>query len=213
MKLEWIGHACFRLTAENGTVIVTDPYDDSVGIRVPKLEADLVTISHEHHDHNNLSMISGQPQVAQGAKPAQIRGITTQAVASYHDDKGGALRGRNNVRIFYIDKLKVVHMGDQGCWPAEPVMQAILNADVMMIPVGGYYTIDAQGAKEIIDLACPKCVIPMHYKTKHCTYPIAGVEPFLEIMGAKDARPVRELEVRPGSVPEGVVVMEALEEF
>ena len=104
-------------------------------------------------------------------------------------------------------------MGDQGCLPAEPVMQEILTADVMMIPVGGYYTIDAKGAKEIIDLACPKCVIPMHYKTKHCTYPIAGVEPFLEIMGAKDAKPVRELEVKPGSVPEGVVLMEAAEEF
>ena len=213
MKLEWIGHACFRLTAENGTVIVTDPYDDSVGIRVPKLTADLVTISHEHHDHNNLDVLSGRPKVVRDAKAAQVCGVTTQAVASYHDDKGGALRGRNDVRIFYIDTLKVVHMGDQGCLPAEPVMQAILTADVMMIPVGGFYTIDAKGAKEIIELACPKCVIPMHYKTKHCTYPIAGVEPFLEIMGAKDAKPVRTLSITPGNVPEGVVVMEAAEEF
>lgn len=213
MKLEWIGHACFRLTAENGTVIVTDPYDDSVGIRVPKLTADLVTVSHEHHDHNNLDIVEGRPKVAREARAAQAGGVTTQAVTSYHDDRGGALRGRNSIRIFYIDALKVVHMGDQGCLPAEPVLQAILNADVMMIPVGGFYTIDAKGAKEIVDLTRPKCVIPMHYKTKHCVYPIAGVEPFLEIMGAEGAKPVRTLSVMPGNVPEGVVVMEAAEEW
>ena len=94
MKLEWIGHACFRLTAENGTVIVTDPYDDSVGIRVPKLTADLVTVSHEHHDHNNLDIVEGRPKVAREARAAQVGGVTTQAVTSYHDDRGGALRGR-----------------------------------------------------------------------------------------------------------------------
>ena len=213
MKLEWIGHACFRMTAEDGTVIVTDPYDDSVGIRVPKLAAELVTMSHDHHDHNNLAMIAGRPQVARGEETAQIHGVATRAVGSYHDDRGGALRGRNNVRIFRIDALKVVHMGDQGCMPDETVMQAILDADVMMIPVGGFYTIDAKGAKAIIEQARPKCVIPMHYKTAHCTYPIAGVEPFLGAMGAENVKPVRELEVRPGNVPEGVVVMEALEEW
>ena len=143
MKLEWMGHACFRLTAENGTVIVTDPYDDSVGIRVPKLTAGLVTMSHDHHDHNNLAMISGRPQVVRGTETAQIRGVATQAVGSYHDDRGGALRGPNNVRIFCIDGLKVVHMGDQGCMPDAAVMQAIADADVMMIPVGGFYTIVA----------------------------------------------------------------------
>ena len=81
MKLEWIGHACFRLTAENGTVIVTDPYDDSVGIRVPKLTADLVTVSHEHHDHNNLDIVEGRPKVAREARAAQVGGVTTQAVS------------------------------------------------------------------------------------------------------------------------------------
>ena len=213
MKLEWIGHACFRLTAENGTVIVTDPYDDSVGIRVPKLTADLVTVSHEHHDHNNLDIVEGRPKVAREARAAQVGGVTTQAVTSYHDDRGGALRGRNSIRIFYIDALKVVHMGDQGCLPAEPVLQAILNADVMMIPVGGFYTIDAQGAKDIIDYAHPKCVIPMHYKTAHCTYPIAGVELFLKLMGAEGLQPVGELNVTAGAVPQGVVLMRAKAEY
>ena len=213
MKMEWIGHACFRMTSANGTKVVTDPYDESVGIRMMKVPCDMVTISHEHHDHNNVDMLEGSPKIFHAVQSGQAADVSTQAMASYHDDRNGALRGRNNVRIFCIDALKVVHMGDQGCLPAEPVMQAILTADVLMIPVGGYYTIDAAGAKEIIDLVCPKCVIPMHYKTAHCTYPIAGVQPFLDIMGAGDTKPVRELTVAAGNVPRGVIPMEALEEF
>lgn len=103
MKLEWIGHACFRMTAEDGTMIVTDPYDDSVGIRVPKLAAELVTMSHDHHDHNNLAMIAGRPQVARGEETAQIHGVATRAVGSYHDDRGGALL-RTEQRAHFPDR-------------------------------------------------------------------------------------------------------------
>ena len=183
MKLEWIGHACFRMTAEDGTMIVTDPYDDSVGIRVPKLTADLVTVSHEHHDHNNLDIVEGRPKVAREARAAQVGGVTTQAVTSYHDDRGGALRGRNNVRIFRIDALKVVHMGDQGCMPDETVMQAILDADVMMIPVGGFYTIDARQAAELAKKIAPAVTVPMHYRGDGFGYDvIAPVGDFLRLM-------------------------------
>ena len=213
MKIEWIGHACFRMTAESGTTVVTDPYDESVGIRMMKIPCDMATVSHEHHDHNNVDMLEGKPIVVRRAHPGQVGGVITQAIASYHDDRNGALRGSSIVRVFYIDDLKVVHMGDQGCMPGEAALDMITDADVMMIPVGGFYTIDAKGAKEIVDLTPPECVIPMHYKTKHCVYPIAGVEPFLEIMGAEGAKPVRTLSVMPGDVPEGVVVMEAAEEF
>ena len=90
MKLEWIGHACFRLTAENGTVIVTDPYDDSVGIRVPKLTADLVTVSHEHHDHNNLDIVEGRPKVTRDLPP---RGHERPVRSAHHVHAGGARRG------------------------------------------------------------------------------------------------------------------------
>lgn len=165
MKIEWIGHACFRMTAESGTTVVTDPYDESVGIRMMKIPCDMATVSHEHHDHNNVDMLEGKPIVVRRAHPGQVGGVITQAIASYHDDRNGALRGSSIVRVFYIDDLKVVHMGDQGCMPGEAALDMITDADVMMIPVGGFYTIDAQGAKNIIDYAHPKCVIPMHYKT------------------------------------------------
>ena len=210
MKLEWIGHACFRLTAEDGTVVITDPYDESVGIEMLPLEADLITMSHEHHDHNEMRMIMGKPVIVHGTQTAQAGSVTARAVGSYHDEAQGQKRGPNAIRIFSIDGLKVVHMGDQGCMPEEAVLAAIADADVMMIPVGGFYTVDAQGAKAIIERARPRCVIPMHVKTRHCPYPIAPVAPFLAAMGAQDAEAVREAGFAREEQPKGVLLMQPL---
>ena len=207
MKLEWIGHACFRLTANDGTVVITDPYDESVGIDMVPLEADLITMSHEHHDHNETRMILGAPVIARGVEAAQAGSVRTRAVASYHDAARGAKRGPNAIRIFEVDGLTVVHMGDQGCMPDEAALAAIAGADVMMIPVGGTYTVDAQEAKAIIDRARPRCVIPMHVKTRRCPYPIAPVNAFLDAMGAQGARPVREAAWTAAGGPQGVLLM------
>ena len=210
MKLEWIGHACFRLTAEDGTVVITDPYDESVGIEMLPLEADLITMSHEHHDHNETRMLVGRPRIARGTQEAAVGSVTARAVGSYHDDEKGLRRGPNAIRICEIDGLKVVHMGDQGCMPDENVLAAIADADVMMIPAGGTYTVDAQGAKAIVERAKPRCVIPMHVKTKHCPYPIAEVAPFLAAMGAEGVQPVREASFMKGDQPKGVLLMQPL---
>lgn len=187
MKIEWIGHACFRMTAQDGTTAITDPYDESVGIDMLPLRADLITMSHGHHDHCETKMIVGTPVIARGTETAAAGSVTARAAGSYHDDAQGAKRGPNAVRIFEMDGLKIVHMGDQGCMPDGEVLEAIAGADVMMIPVGGTYTVDAQGAKAIIEAAKPRCVIPMHVKTKRCPYPIAPVSEFLNAMGAQDA--------------------------
>ena len=210
MKIEWIGHACFKMTAQDGTVVITDPYDESVGIDMIPLKADLITMSHEHHDHCEMSMIVGNPVIARGPQLAAAGSVTARAVNSWHDDVQGKKRGFNTVRIFSIDGLKVVHMGDQGCMPDEDVLEAIGDADVMMIPVGGTYTVDAQGAKEIIDCAKPRCVIPMHVKTAHCPYPIAKVDEFLEVMGVQDAKPCPAAQIMPGDVPQGVLLMRSM---
>ena len=207
MKLEWIGHACFAMTAMDGTVVVTDPYDASVGIDMILLKADLITMSHEHHDHNEMSMIEGSPVIARGPELAAVGSVTARAIDSYHDDAQGTKRGMNFIRIFEIDGLKIVHMGDQGCMPREDVIEAIAGADVMMIPVGGTYTVDAAGAKAIIEAAKPKCVVPMHVKTKRCPYPIAPVTEFLRIMGAQDASAYDMIEMTEDHVPQGVLLM------
>ena len=210
MRIEWIGHACFKITAQDGTTVITDPYDESVGIEMIPLQADLITMSHGHHDHNETAMIVGNPVIARGPELAGVGSISSRAVNSWHDDAEGALRGANMVRIFTADGLKIVHMGDQGCMPDEDVLEAIAHADVMMIPVGGTYTVDAKGAKAIIALAKPKCVIPMHVKTAHCPYPIAKADEFLMLMGAQDAQPVRVLEFDRDSAPQGVVLMQPM---
>ena len=210
MKLEWIGHACFRMTAQDGTVVITDPYDETVGAKMTPLEADMITMSHEHHDHNDETMIVGRPVILRGVQEAAAGGVSARAFASYHDDVQGAKRGANAIRVFDIDGLKVVHMGDQGCMPDEDILAEIADADIMMIPVGGTYTVDAQGAKEIVDRAKPRCVVPMHVKTKGCGYPIAKVGAFLELMGAADAKPVSVLDVNRETVPSRVLLMQPL---
>ena len=208
MKLSWVGHSCFRMTAQDGTVVITDPYDDSVGIEMLPLRADLVTMSHEHHDHNCEQMLIGHPVIARGVEEAHVGGVETRAVSSYHDEVRGAKRGENALRIFVIDGLKLVHAGDLSCMPEESVLEAIAGADVLLLPVGGFYTIDASAAKRVIAAARPRCVIPMHFRTARCGYPIAGVAPFLAAMGAQDAQPVRELELECGRVPAGVVLLQ-----
>lgn len=208
MKLEWIGHACFRMTASDGTVAVTDPYDESVGIAQPELRADLITMSHEHHDHNCMERVVGTPVIARGLEEAEVGAVKTRALGSFHDAERGARRGPNAVRIFLIDGLKIVHMGDQGCMPEEGVLSAIRGADVMMIPAGGTYTVDADGARAIVEAAKPTCVVPMHVKTRRCGYPIAPVADFLRAMGARDVKPVAFAELTDGHVPEGVLLLQ-----
>ena len=208
MKITYIGHACFMLTAKDGTRAAIDPYDASVGLAMLPLEADVVTMSHEHHDHNETCMIEGEPAIVRGPELAAVGSVTSRAIDSYHDDVQGEKRGANFIRIFGVDGLKVVHMGDQGCMPDEDVLEAIVDADIMMIPVGGFYTVDAKEAKAIVDSAKPKCVIPMHFVTAHGNYSvIENHKPFLGLMGAENVQPVEAIQFDEDCPPRGVLFM------
>ena len=211
MKLEWIGHSCFRMTAQDGTVVVTDPYDAKTGYEMVPLRADLVTMSHEHGDHNCEEMLVGSPKIVHGTESAQVGSVSAHASMSYHDGERGARRGTNAIRVFAIDGLKVVHMGDQGCVPDAEVLAAISGADVMLIPCGGFFTIDAEGAKAIVDAAKPRLAVPMHVRLKSGGFEVLStVEPFLEMMGAQGTKPVDAIELMPGNVPQGVLLMAPL---
>lgn len=208
MKLHYIGHACFRLTAADGTRVITDPYDESVGIAMLPLEAELVTMSHGHHDHCCTDMLLGAPEIVRGVQQARVGGVSTRAYASWHDGAHGARRGESCVRLFEMDGLRIVHMGDQGCMPAPDVLAAIDRADVLLMPVGGFYTVGAREAKAICEAVHPRCVVPMHFLTAHGAYSVINDHrAFLEAMGAADAQPVDELTLAPGQVPGGVVLM------
>ncbi len=210
MRIEWIGHACFKMTLESGVRVFTDPYDESVGIAMIPLKADVITMSHEHHDHNETSQIIGEPVILHGDAPLALGGLTISAHASYHDDAQGEKRGSNFIRVFECEGLKVVHMGDQGCMPSQDILAALEGADVLMIPVGGTYTLDAKAAKDVIARVGAKCVVPMHVKTKRCPYPIDPVGAFLHEMGCAGLAPAAALEIARGNVPRGVVLIKPM---
>jgi len=180
--VKWWGHACFEV--RNSATIVTDPHDGKSvgGIPAPKVSADIVLVSHSHFDH-----AGGKDLVARsGAKiidrpgTFEVKGVKVKGVATFHDDAGGKRRGSNTVFTFEVDGIMFAHLGDLGHVLSDKEIAEIRPVDILMIPVGGYFTIDAEAASAIVEKLKPKIVIPMHYKVKGLDFPISGVEPFLK---------------------------------
>lgn len=182
MKLRWLGHAAFLISASDGTSVITDPYTVGGGIVYKEISeaADMVTVSHEHGDHNNIEAVKGQPEVIKGPGSRQVKGIQVSGIATYHDEQKGAQRGQNTVFCFTVDDMKLCHLGDLGHQLTDAQVKEIGQVDVLLLPVGGFYTVDASRAAEIADKIKPRVVVPMHFKTPGCTYPVAGVEDFLK---------------------------------
>lgn len=177
MKIKYFGHSCFALIAKDGKTVVTDPYT-KVGYELPVgLIADVVTTSHSHFDHNHTQAVLYKRLIDKAGEQAD----NIFGVECYHDPKFGALRGKNIIYKFVIDGITVCHLGDLGeeCTPA--LVEKIGKADVLMIPVGGTYTIDAKQAKAYVDAINPKTVIPMHYKPSDGTLDIDAVDKFLKL--------------------------------
>lgn len=185
MKIHYLGHSCFRLISDLGTTVVCDPYrSDYVGFSMPSVRCDLVTVSHHHNDHDCCDAVSGSFAEADAEAAFAADDIAVESFSTYHDDKQGKLRGKNLVFSFVIDGLKVFHMGDIGCWD-ENVASRIKNCDVLLIPVGGVYTINAREAKRYVDEAKPKYVIPMHYNTDGLKFHLDGLDEFLNLFDDK----------------------------
>jgi L-ascorbate metabolism protein UlaG (beta-lactamase superfamily) len=202
MKIRWCGHSCFLLTADSGLKLLTDPFDETVGYPLPTVAPDVVTVSHEHFDHNAVKVLPGTPDVVRGPGEHTVRGISIVGLATHHDDAGGARRGENTVFTMALDGLRVTHLGDLGHPLSAAQIMALRPVHVLMIPVGGFYTIDARQAKEVVDALNPNLVLPMHYKTDVMDFPIAGVEPFLNLVGGGERLRSTTLEVTPESLPE-----------
>jgi L-ascorbate metabolism protein UlaG (beta-lactamase superfamily) len=176
ITVRWLGHSCFLIS--DRVKIATDPFDKSVGYPLPDVSADIVLVSHEHSDHNNVSAISGEPEVVRGAGDKMVKGITFKAVKTSH----GAGRGDNYIRIWELEGVKFAHFGDLGVDLTDSQYKEIGSVDAVFIPVGGYFTIDSEQATKIINKLNPKVVFPMHYKTPAMGsgFPISGIEPFLK---------------------------------
>ena len=184
MKVKWFGHASFLITSDKGTKIITDPYTPGVyGLEYNQISesADIVTVSHDHDDHNNVSVIPGKPQIVKGAGKHQAKGIEFRGIASCHDDCGGKERGDDTIFVFTIDDIKICHLGDLGRLLTDKEVSEIGKVDVLMIPVGGNFTIDAAAADKVIAQLKPHIVFPMHYQTGKCpNFPVANADPFLK---------------------------------
>ena len=178
-----IGHAKFLIELDNGLRIVTDPYDASCGYPVTPVAADVVLVSHGHHDHCAVETIPGTPRVIDQAGEYDLGdGVRVTAVEAFHDDAEGAKRGRTLLFSLRAEGLSAVHLGDLGHIPTPAQRMQLGAADVLMVPVGGFYTIDARQARETAALLQARVILPMHYRTRaNADWPIAPVEEFLAL--------------------------------
>ena len=188
MKIKWYGHASFLITSASGTKIITDPYepggyDGAISYGSPPDEIDIAVVSHDHPDHNYVQGLKGTPQVVKGPGSHTTAGIVFKGISTFHDTSRGKDRGESTIFCFTVDGIKVCHLGDLG-HPLNPkASNEIGEVDVLMIPVGGFYTIDAGVATAVVNSLNPRLAIPMHFKTEKCDFPISTVDDFT---GGKD---------------------------
>lgn len=195
MKIRWFGHACFMLESVVGTKIVTDPFDGSVGYKIPKVEADVVTVSHDHYDHNYVEAVHGDPTIIKAPGEYITCGVSIKGISAFHDEVKGAKRGQNIIFVYEIDGVRVCHVGDLGHLLSKAQVEEIGRVDVLLIPVGGTFTLDAEGAAAVREQLSPKITIPMHFKTPAVSMPIDPVDKFLDKVGGGEFLDSNTLEV------------------
>ncbi|MDE6667323.1 MAG: MBL fold metallo-hydrolase [Clostridia bacterium] len=182
MIIEYLGHSCFKLTESTGTSIVCDPYSEEiVGYAMPSVDADVVTVSHHHNDHDNIQKVGGTPAIIDRENNCDFDGVEINSIKSFHDASRGKKRGENMIFKFRMDGIDVCHLGDLGEQCSSDLIETLLPVNVLLIPVGGTYTVDAEMAKEYVDRIMPDIVIPMHYRTKDCKLDIDKVDEFLKL--------------------------------
>lgn len=166
MDITYYGHSCFRLRGKSAS-LVTDPYDPKkVGLKYPKLQSDVVTISHHHDDHDYIDQMKEYKRVVDGPGEYEISGVSIIGISTYHDDKKGETRGKNTIYVIEMDEVRLAHMGDLGHKLSDKVIGLIGGIDILMIPVGGEYTINDSVAAEVVRDIEPTITIPMHYQVK-----------------------------------------------
>lgn len=201
MQIIWQGHACFQIAAtpaKNSQIrIVIDPYSEEIGFKLPKLEADIVLSTHSHYDHNNVKAVSGSPFIIEGPGEYEVKGVFVQGVPSWHDEKEGSLRGSNTIYTIDVEDLRLCHLGDFGQTElTSEQLEKIGDVDILMIPVGGVYTVDAKGALKIMSQIEPKITLPMHYALPKLKVKIEGVDKFLKAVGVKRLEPEAKLSIK-----------------
>ena len=212
MEITYLGHSSFRLKGKSA-VVVTDPYDEKCGKYPRDITADMVTVSHDHGDHNATKLLSSS-FIVRGPGEYEVKGVSVVGVHTWHDDKNGVERGANSVYVIEIDGLRVAHLGDLGHKLAQEQIDEMGPVDVVLVPVGGVYTIDANIAAEVVRQVDPWVAIPMHYQQGGLDAKVfgqlGGVGEFLSEMGKGEVQPVAKYVITVDKLPSEmqVVVLE-----
>ena len=193
-----MGHGCFRLRGKSAAV-VSDPYPPTLGPKLPRLEADLLTISHEHENHAYTRAVKDGAYVIAGPGEYEVAGVVVNGLPTYHDTAGGAEHGRNTVYVIELDEVRVCHLGDLGHGLDDAMLGAIGNVDLLLAPVGGGRTLDGARAAEVVRQVEPRMVVPMHYALPAIKKELAPVERFLQEMGVEAAEPQAKLSIQASS--------------
>jgi L-ascorbate metabolism protein UlaG (beta-lactamase superfamily) len=202
MNIQYYGHSCFKITAkpagrgQDDVTIFIDPFDKSVGLRPPQGNADLALVTHDHHDHNNVSALRGEPRVIDIPGEYSVKGVNIIGINSYHDNKEGKERGLNTIYIIEAEDIRICHLGDLGTELNEKQLDQIDGVDILMIPIGGKYTIDGEKAAEIAKKVEPGIIIPIHYKIKGSTMDVEDEKKFCNELGNCPQNKVSKLNIK-----------------
>jgi L-ascorbate metabolism protein UlaG (beta-lactamase superfamily) len=192
MIITWLGHSCFKLQDKVGTdgvTVITDPYDKETGLKMPSIEADIVTISHDHHDHNHVEALRGNPFIIDCAGEYDFKGVLVEGIDAYHDEEEGKLRGSNIIYRIEVEDISIVHLGDLGHTLSNEQLEKLVGTDILLVPVGGKFTLDAKKAVEVISQIEPRIVIPMHYQTEGLAIEgLDSIEKFIKELGLEPSR-------------------------
>ena len=217
-KLTWAGQSCFQISVSNGkdhaADVVIDPFDEKIGLKVPNFSADILLVTHNHPDHNNTGGVKGLPFLIQSPGEYEVKGVFVQGIDSFHDDSQGKERGKNTIYTIEAEDIRFCHLGDFGQKQlTDEQLEFIGKVDILMIPVGGTFTIDSSEASKVIGQIEPKIVVPMHYALPKLKVELDGVEKFLKAMGKNNVTPVDKLTIKQSALPkEGameIVVLKA----
>lgn len=215
MKIRWLGHSCFLMTTEAGNTLITDPYNavpyaGTLLYDPVDQSADVVTMSHNHSDHGNVAAVGGTPVVVTAPGRREAAGFLISGVATFHDTQAGAQRGDNIVFCMTAEGVTVCHLGDLGHELSPRQVEEIGPVDVLLIPVGGTFTIDAAGATRVWQQLSPRVAIPMHFRNDKCAFNIDGVEGFLSGKPDVERPDLNEITLIKENLPAGqkIVVLE-----
>jgi len=202
MVITWYGQACFKIQSGDLAVAI-DPYAKEIGLTPPRFRADLVLSTHSHYDHSNTASLAGDPFVISGPGEYEVKGAVIRGIQTFHDRLQGKERGLNTIYRLEMEGITLAHMGDFGEERVrEETLETLGDVDVLFVPVGGTYTIDAQDAARATKQIEPAFVVPMHYKLPGVKADLAGVELFLKEMGVVKAEPAEKLVLKKKDIPE-----------